>query len=121
MTRHLKATQCLSSAEGRPFWMLLAQPETQGQVPDASAAWLLKVNPGEGIKLRLGTRHAGPLFVEVSASSFNLEFADTNQIDHETLPLSDAVKMPLNQGQQSLPLPKESLPRLSIRIAPHTF
>lgn len=101
--------------------MLLAQPETQGQVPDASAAWLLKVNPGEGIKLHLGTRHEGPLFEEVSASFFHLERADTNQIDNETLPLSHTVKMPLDQEQQSLPLPKESLPRLSIRIAPHTF
>ena len=96
MTRHLQATQCLSSAEGRPFWMLLAPPETQGPVIDASVAWLLKVNPGEGIKLHLGTWHAGPLFKAASASFFNLELADTNQLDHETLPLSRSINVHLN-------------------------
>ena len=95
MTRHLQATQCLSSAEGRPFWMLLAPPDTQGPVLDASAAWLLKLNPGEGIKLHLGTWHAGPLFEAASASFFNLELADTNQRDHETLPLSDPLEVVL--------------------------
>ena len=95
MTRHLQATQCLSSAEGRPFWMLLAAPNTQGPVLDASAAWLLKLNPGEGIKLHLGTWHAGPLFKTASASFFNLELADTNQRDHETLPLSDPLDVVL--------------------------
>jgi len=95
MTRHLQATQCLSSAEGRPFWMLLAPPDTQGPVLDASAAWLLKLNPGEGIKLHLGTWHAGPLFEAASASFFNLELTDTNQSDHETLPLSDPLDVVL--------------------------
>ena len=95
MTRHLQATQCLSSAEGRPFWMLLAAPHTQGPVLDASAAWLLKLNPGEGIKLHLGTWHVGPLFEAESATFFNLELADTNQSDHETLPLSRSVNVNL--------------------------
>ena len=40
MTRHLQATQCLSSAEGVPFWMLLAEPSTTGPILDASKAWL---------------------------------------------------------------------------------
>ena len=95
MTRHLQSTQCLSSAEGRPFWMLLAPPNIQGPVLDASAVWLLKLNPGEGIKLHLGTWHAGPLFEAASASFFNLELADTNQRDHETLPLSDPLEVVL--------------------------
>ena len=96
MTRHLQATQCLSSAEGLPFWMLLAAPQTKGPVLDASAAWLLKLNPGEGIKLHLGTWHAGPLFEATSASFFNLELADTNQRDHETLLLSKPLNVVLN-------------------------
>ena len=95
MTRHLQATQCLSSAEGLPFWMLLAAPDTQGPVLDASAAWLLKLNPGEGIKLHLSKWHAGPLFEAASASFFNLELADTNQSDHETLPLSGPLDVVL--------------------------
>ncbi len=96
MTCHKQATQCLSSAEGRPFWMLLAAPETQGPVLDASAAWLLKVNPCEGIKLHLGTWHAGPLFEAPSALFFNLELADTNQSDHKTLPLSKSLHIDLS-------------------------
>ena len=95
MTRHLQSTQCLSSAEGRPFWMLLAPPTIQGPVLDASAVWLLKLNPREGIKLHLGTWHAVPLFEAASATFFNLELADTNQRDHETLPLSDPLEVVL--------------------------
>ena len=75
--------------------MLLAAPQTKGPVLDASAAWLLKLNPGEGIKLHLGTWHAGPLFEAASASFFNLELADTNQSDHETLPLSGPLDVVL--------------------------
>ena len=96
MTCHKQATQCLSSAEGRPFWMLLAAPDTQGPVLDASAAWLLRVNPGEGIKLHLGTWHAGPFFEAPSASFFNLELTDTNQRDHETWPLSRPLRVDLS-------------------------
>ena len=96
MTRHLNATQCLSSAEGQPFWMLLAAPELQGPVLDASRAWLLRVDAGEGIKLHLGTWHAGPLFEAPSASFFNLELMDTNQRDHETLALSEALTVALS-------------------------
>ena len=47
MTRHVNATQCLSSAEGRPFWLLLAPPDTEGPVLDASKAWLLRIEAGE--------------------------------------------------------------------------
>ena len=95
MTCHQQATQCLSSAEGRPFRMLLAAPHTQGPVLDTSAAWLLKLNPGEGIKLHLGTWYAGPLFEAESTTFFNLMLADTNQSDHETLPLSRSINVNL--------------------------
>ena len=63
---------------------------------NASAAWLLKVNPGEGITLHLGTWDAGPLFEAPSASFFNLELADTNQSDHETWPLSRPLHVDLS-------------------------
>ena len=95
MTRHRQATQCLSSAAGQPFWLLLAPPSLKGPVLDASAAWLLRVDCGEAIKLHLGTWHAGPFFPEPSASFFNLELADTNQSDHETHPLSAALELTL--------------------------
>ncbi|CAK24120.1 ureidoglycolate lyase [Synechococcus sp. CS-197] len=96
MTRHMNATQCLSSAEARPFWLLLAPPDTEGPVLDASAAWLLRIDAGEGIKLHLGTWHAGPLFDADSASFFNLELSDTNQNDHETLKLDRPLQVSLN-------------------------
>ncbi|MAN19270.1 MAG: hypothetical protein CMN94_05740 [Synechococcus sp. EAC657] len=100
MTRHVNATQCLSSAEGRPFWLLLAPPDTEGPVLDASKAWLLRIEAGEGIKLHLGTWHAGPLFDADSASFFNLELSDTNQNDHETLKLSRSINLELNEALQ---------------------
>ena len=96
MTRHLHSTQCLGSAEGLPFWMLLAPPETQGPTLAAKAAWLLRVMPGEGLKLHIGTWHAGPYFPAKSALFFNLELADTYKSDHETLPLSKPVQIILN-------------------------
>ena len=96
MTRHRKATQCLSSADARPFWLLLAPPTIEGPVLDASAAWLLRIDAGEGIKLHLGTWHAGPLFETESASFFNLELSDTNQNDHETLKLNRSITVELN-------------------------
>lgn len=96
MTRHLQSTQCLSSAEGLPFWMLLAPPHIKGPTLDATAAWLLKVMPGEGLKLHIGTWHAGPYFPAKSALFFNLELADTYIKDHETLPLSEPLTMNLD-------------------------
>ena len=63
---------------------------------DASAAWLVRIEAGEGIKLHLGTWHAGPLFDADSASFFNLELSDTNQNDHETLKLNRSIAVELN-------------------------
>ena len=96
MTRRLQSTQCLGSAEGLPFWMLLAPRETQGPTLDANAAWLLKVMPGEGLKLHIGTWHAGPYLPAKSALFFNLELVDTYKNDHETLALSKPVKLTLS-------------------------
>ena len=60
------------------------------------AAWLLRIEAGEGVKLHLGTWHAGPLFAADSASFFNLELSDTNQNDHETLKLDRPLQVSLN-------------------------
>ena len=65
-------------------------------VLDAAKAWLLRIEAGEGIKLHLGTWHAGPLFDADSASFFNLELSDTNQNDHETLKLNRSIAVELN-------------------------
>ena len=76
--------------------MLLAPPDTKGPTLNADAAWLLKVMPGEGLKLHIGTWHAGPYFPAKSALFFNLELADTYKNDHETLPLSKPLKVILS-------------------------
>ena len=39
------------------------------------------------------------LFRAPSASFFNLELADTNQQDHETLPLSESLEGVLNESE----------------------
>ena len=84
MTCHRRVSQCLGSAEGLPFWMVVAPP---GESVDAQALLLVKLQPGEGIKLHPGTWHAGPYFAAASALFFNLELRMTNENDHNATPL----------------------------------
>ena len=95
ITRHQRVTQCLASADGRPFWIALAPPEQQGAVIATACLQLVRVEPGEAIALHCGTWHAGPFFPEPSARFFNLELADTNTTDHHSRPLDRPVQLEL--------------------------
>ena len=44
------------------------------------------------IKLNVGTWHAGPYFEQAQISFFNLEFADTNAVDHQSCLLDTIIK-----------------------------
>ena len=57
--------------------MLLAQFDMQVPMLDANAAWLLRVMLGEGLKIHIGTWHAGSYFPANYALFFNLKLADT--------------------------------------------
>ncbi|MEB3158163.1 MAG: ureidoglycolate lyase [Synechococcus sp.] len=95
MTRHLHATQCLGSADARPWWIALAEPGLSPGALDHTNVQLVKVMPGEGLKLHQGTWHAGPFFEEASALFFNLELSDTNQNDHNCQQLAIALRLML--------------------------
>ena len=84
MTSHQRVSQCLGSADAQPWWLAVAPPGPPG--PDGAVAsdqvLLVKLLPGEGIKLHRGTWHAGPFLTTPSALFFNLELRTTNDDDH---------------------------------------
>ena len=86
MTRHRLVSQCLGSADARPFWMVVAPP---GDTIPTEALLLVKLRPGEGLKLHPGTWHSGPYFSEPSALFFNLELSRTNENDHNATALNN--------------------------------
>ena len=85
ITRHRDVTQCLASVGGSSWLIAVAppvdldDPEAQPKLDDIRA---FEVPGTVAIKLHRGTWHAGPFFVEPEMCFFNLELADTNQVDH---------------------------------------
>jgi len=96
MTRHQRATQCLASADAQPWWIVVAPPERLAADLTPQDLLLIRMEPGQGLKLHRGTWHAGPFFEQPSALFFNLELADTNINDHGLQSLSVQVPLQLN-------------------------
>ena len=96
MTRHIQATQCLGSADAQPWWLAVATAKLQSEQLDHSTVQLVKVQPGEAVKLHQGTWHAGPFFLATTALFFNLELSDTNLVDHNSQPLNQKLKLQLS-------------------------
>ena len=96
MTRHIQATQCLGSADAQPWWLAVATAKLQSEQLDHSTVQLVKVQPGEAVKLHQGTWHAGPFFIAATALFFNLELSDTNLADHNSQPLNQKLKLQLS-------------------------
>ena len=96
MTRHIHATQCLGSADAQPWWLAVAAAKLQSEQLDRSTVQLVKVQPGEAVKLHQGTWHAGPFFLAPIALFFNLELSDTNLIDHNSQPLKKKLELNLS-------------------------
>jgi hypothetical protein len=88
ITYHENVTQCLAStgADGQPWYIAVAEPTfSTAHFPDLERdVTVLRIPPGVILKMDKGTWHAGPLFVDDSASFFNLELADTNIKDHNS-------------------------------------
>ena len=95
ITHHKQVTQCLASADGRPFWIAVASPLEDSPEIAAERVQLVRVDPGEAIALHRNTWHAGPYFLEPRARFFNLELSDTNINDHHTRPLDRPIKLEL--------------------------
>ena len=96
MTRHLNASQCLGSADAQPWWIAVASADVAPEHLDRSTVQLVKVMPGEGVKLHPGTWHAGPFFADDTALFFNLELSDTNLTDYNCQQLGTPLKLRLD-------------------------
>lgn len=83
ITRHQRVTQVLSSAGGME-WFLAVAPPSEATHVDLSSIRAFRIPSDTAIMLGVGTWHAGPLFNQAQQNFFNLELADTNEVDHET-------------------------------------
>jgi ureidoglycolate hydrolase len=100
MTRHIHATQCLSSADAQPWWLAVASAKLASEQLNHITVQLVNVQPGEAVKLHQGTWHAGPFFLTPTALFFNLELSDTNLSDHNSHPLKSKLELNLKMNQQ---------------------
>jgi ureidoglycolate lyase len=90
ITRHRAVTQCLASVGGAPWWLAVAPPldvEDPAATPDLDRLAAFEVPGDVAVLLARGTWHAGPYFEAPAMSFFNLELADTNQVDHHCVEL----------------------------------
>jgi ureidoglycolate lyase len=90
ITRHRRVTQCLASTRGQNWYLGVAPPkglDDANAKPALEDIALFKVPGGLAIKLHAGTWHAGPFFDGGAMDFFNLELADTNEVDHHTVAL----------------------------------
>ncbi len=93
ITRHLCVTQCLASAGGEPWFIAVAPPDEPDNVqaqPDPARIRAFRIEGDQAIMLARGTWHAGPFLSVPTQAFFNLELADTNQVDHHTTQLDEA-------------------------------
>ncbi len=82
VARHDRVTRCLGAVDGEP-WRLCPPNFVQPGLADIRA---FCIPPECFIKLRLGTRDAGPSFTEPVSNFYNLEMVDTNIADYTVWP-----------------------------------
>jgi ureidoglycolate hydrolase len=90
ITRHVRVTQCLAACGGGEWMILLAPPDAPDDpaaLPDPARLAAFRLGPREALALHRGAWHAGPLFTAEEMAFFNLELADTNEVDHHTVNL----------------------------------
>lgn len=90
ITRHARVTQCLASATGQDWFIGLAAP---GATPSAETITVFRIPGGRALALHKGAWHAGPFFEGEEADFLNLELADTNETDHHTVKLDQAIRI----------------------------
>lgn len=90
ITRHLQVTQCLASVGGGDWLMGVAppdDPDNRAAVPDLARLKAFRIPGDVAVMLHRSTWHAGPFFAPATMDFFNLELADTNQVDHHSCQL----------------------------------
>ena len=73
MTSHQRVSQCLGSADAQEWWLAVAPPgppRADGSIA-SDQVLLVKLLPGEGVKLHPGTWHAGP-FLNAASALFSI-------------------------------------------------
>lgn len=96
ITRHRRVTQCLASATGQDWFVALAppdDPDDDAARPDPARLAAFRIPGGTALALHRGTWHAGPFFAAETADFLNLELSDTNESDHQTVPLRDTYEI----------------------------
>jgi ureidoglycolate hydrolase len=86
LTRHRQVTQCLAAVGGGAWMIAVAPPgavEDERDEPALDAIRAFSIPGNVAIKLHRGAWHAGPFFAGSDMSFFNLELADTNEVDHQ--------------------------------------
>ena len=92
ITRHRQVTQLLASVGGKPWQLVVAPPydvDDPAAEPHLDELMAFEIPGNVGVMLYRGTWHAGPFFDDKETSFFNLELADTNEVDHQTCKLED--------------------------------
>jgi ureidoglycolate hydrolase len=92
ITRHIDVTQCLASVDGKPWLLAVAppnDPDNPEAEPDPQAIRAFSIPGGVAVALHRSTWHAGPFFDAPTQDFFNLELADTNQVDHRNCVLDE--------------------------------
>jgi ureidoglycolate lyase len=80
VARRDRVTRSLGAVDGEP-WLMAVVPANLVQ-PGLADIRAFCIPPGCCIKLRLGTRQAGPYFTEPVSDFYNLEMVDTNIADY---------------------------------------
>ncbi|MCS5706959.1 MAG: Ureidoglycolate hydrolase [Cyanobacteriota bacterium] len=94
--RHSRCSQCLASADAKPWWIVLAPPQPELTQPEPELVRLFRIPAGVILKLHPSSWHAGPYFPEAQALFFNLELADTNSSDFTELELPQPLPFSFN-------------------------
>lgn len=91
ITRHLAVTQCLAAVEGGSWLIAVCppdDPDNPAAEPDLGRLAAFEVPGDVAVMLHRSTWHAGPYFGGARKDFFNLELADTNQVDHHSVDLA---------------------------------
>lgn len=93
ITRHQRVTQCLGARDDRDWFIAVAPPDAPASALAPEAVQAFHVPGDTAIKLGRGTWHAGPYFTWDWVDFYNLELANTNQNDSDTVDLASTAQV----------------------------
>ena len=99
ITRHCQVTQCLGALGLNEDFYIVVHAEDDHPTLDGLRAF--RIPPRSFIKLHVGTWHAGPMWSgpDLERTFVNLELADTNESDHDTILFSNLPPFARNEDR----------------------